>query len=102
MRKLFFGLAVALCGLMLTGTANAGDHGYRRCDPGHYHYHPGHFERHGNHYHYEPAHFDYHRGPDFVPSYRGYTNYSPSYRSYDRGVYVPSYRGSSYRPGCGY
>jgi hypothetical protein len=103
MRKLFIGLAVALFGLMFIGTASAGDYGHGRYyDRGHYHYHPGHFERHRNHYHYVPGHFDYHRGPDYVPSYRGYTDYSPSYRSYDRGIYVPSYRGSYYRPGCGY
>ena len=99
MYKLFLGLAVALCSLGMTSTARA-DNYYRNpgYDRGHYHYHPGQFERHRDHYHYVPGHYDYHRGSYYqhlnTPRYGGYDNYYRGNYPYGRGSY------DAYRPWC--
>lgn len=102
MRRLLLGLAVGLGILAVTGPAQAQDfhrpYGY---DRGHYHYTPGHFDRHRNHYHYTPGHYDYHRGPDYYPGYGGYPSAPGGY--YDRGGYSSPgpgfYRGPASYPG---
>jgi hypothetical protein len=94
--------AAALIGLSFAPSAKAGDCDYRSYSRGHYHYVPGHFDRHRDHYHYHPAHFEYHRGRDYyTPNYGGY-NYG-GYQ-YDRSYYRSgSYYGPSYRnSGCRY
>lgn len=99
MRATIFGLATALL-LGLAGSADASDYG-RSGVRGHYDWHPGHFDRHGDHYHYHPGHFDYHRGRHVTPIYPQYGSGSyygsgyvrPGISSYDSGY---SYPGSSY------